>query len=160
MITPAPSSWPMLWASAPHTERMNQVGHQKHEQCLEHVQHQRLLWPHEKQRVHHHDVGKAQLHARQKARDGERALNERKCHGQRKQQAGKGDAARFFVTASVLGHTAPSFTLRSAGSARSFPALPWQLPTRQTALPDGSAGRSARRSSGAAGRGRCTPPGS
>ena len=123
------------------------------------LQHQRLLWPHEKQRIHHYDVGKAQLHARHQARDGECALNKRQRHGQRKQQAGKRNVPCFFIAASIPWHPVPSFILRS-GSARSFPALPWQLPMRQTAPPDGSAGCSAHRSSGAAGRGRCTPRGS
>ena len=69
-------------SAAQREEARREAGHQKDEQRLEHIQHQCLPGPHKEQSVHDHDIGKPQLHARQKPRDDQRSLNEGKRHGQ------------------------------------------------------------------------------
>ena len=50
------------------------------------IQHKGLLWPHEEQGIHNHNIRQTQLHAWQKPGDDQCALDEGKRHRQSKQQ--------------------------------------------------------------------------
>ena len=132
-------------SAAEREEACRPAGDEKDEQRLEQVEIERLPRPHEEQCIHHHDIRKAQLHARRKARDDQGAFDEGKRHRQREQQAGKCDLVCFLrVMVSVCHRLSPfaaSVILRRRRSARTAPAPRQRLPMRRKARPDGSADR-------------------
>ena len=120
MIIQQPHHQKREQTAAQREEPRRPAGHQKNEERLEDIQHQRLFRPHKKQGVHHHNIRQPQLHARQKAGDDEGALDERERHRQRKQQPGKGDAVGLGVVAAVLWHVGCSFGRYSSAAPCSY----------------------------------------